>query len=239
VSWKNDGLTVKPLYSIPGIATQILISTADGADILLDCGIGAVRDLLNHYGKVDMLNKISGVLITHEHLDHVAGLYALLDFMRLIGRSEDLVIASPKPALASKSFIEILKNFHGEGICYSFKLIEVSDKTVFNVGPVAVESFKVFHRSSTRTNPRGPLIPAVGYSLRYNDLRVVFSGDTGYFPKLEEKFKGADLAVIEATWMNDKGITEVHLTEREATRLGNNAKSYLLIHKGRDLEKFL
>ncbi|MCS7364898.1 MAG: MBL fold metallo-hydrolase [archaeon GB-1867-035] len=239
-SWSKNGLSVKVLFSIPGVATQIVISTEESVDILLDCGSGVLRDLLfSYYPESKLINNISAILISHEHFDHVGGLYPLMDFMHMIGREKPLTLLVPKPSEVAKRFVEALKFFRKSKLTYQVNLIEVRDQDVIKIEPLTIKVFKVIHRGSTRTEPRGPLIPAVGYTIHYRDLKIVYSGDTGFIKTLEDEVENADLAILEATWPEDKGIDEIHLSEKEAIKIGERAKEYMLIHRLRDLKSML
>lgn len=238
--WSKDGLSVKVLFSLPGVATQIIVSTEEDVDVLLDCGSGVLRDLLiNYYGDLKLLNNISAILISHEHFDHVGGLYSLLDFMHMIGREKPLVILTPKPSEVARNFIETLKIFRKSKLSYQLDLIEVEDQGLIEIRSLTIKSFRVIHRGSTKTEPCGPVIPAVGYAIYYRGLKVVYSGDTGYIKALEDEVEDADLAILEATWPEDRGVNEIHLSEREAIEIGRKAKDFLLIHRLKDLRSIL
>lgn len=238
--WSKDGLSVKVLFSLPGVATQIIVSTEEDVDVLLDCGSGVLRDLLiNYYGDLKLLNNISAILISHEHFDHVGGLYSLLDFMHMIGREKPLVILTPKPSEVARNFIETLKIFRKSKLSYQLDLIEVEDQGLIEIRSLTIKSFRVIHRGSTKTEPCGPVIPAVGYVIYYRGLKVVYSGDTGYIKALEDEVEDADLAILEATWPEDRGVNEIHLSEREAIEIGRKAKDFLLIHRLKDLRSIL
>ena len=234
-SWQKGDLKVKVLFSIPSIATQIIASAeSEHLDILLDCGEGILRDLLlNHYRDPRKLGRLKAILITHEHFDHIGGLYSLMDYMHVIGRLEPLIISTPKPSLVAKYFTRTLMEFRESKLTYSVKLMELEDQEEFQVGPLNIKAFKVLHRGSTKTEPIGPLVPAVGYTITYKGLRIVYSGDTGMCDNLLKEVRGADLAILEATWTERKDKPEIHLSEEEAKELGEMAKDYILVHRGR------
>ncbi len=239
--WEKNGLSVKVMFSLPGVATQILISAIkERIDLLLDCGSGTLRDLLlgQYLGEKGFSN-IKAVLISHEHFDHVGGLYSLLDFMHMIGREKPLEIAVPKPSTVAIRLIDALIAFRKSSLTYNIDLLEVSDGDEFQYGPMRVRVFGVVHRGSTKTEPIGPYIPAVGYSIAYKGIKLVYSGDTGICDSLARELKGADLAILEATWEEKKRHKEIHMSEEEAIELGKIAKKFLLVHKLRDLREAL
>ncbi len=239
--WKKNGLSVKVMFSLPGVATQILVSAInEKTDLLLDCGSGTLRDLLlDQYLSEKGFSNIRAVLISHEHFDHVGGLYPLLDFMHMIGRKRPLEILVPRPSIVARRMVDALKAFRKSSLTYEIELLEVSGGDKFGYGPIIVKAFEVVHRGSTVTEPIGPYLPAVGYSIMYNGMKIVYSGDTGVCDSLAREVSGSDLAILEATWEDRKGYEEVHMTEEEAIKLGKTAKELLLIHKLRDLWKSL
>lgn len=81
-------------------------------------------------------------------------------------------------------------------------------------------------------------IPAMGYRISYKGEVVAISGDTGLCPSLKALVKGADLALLEATFENSKqvkaeSLKKEHLAEDVAKKIGKLAKEFTLIHKGR------
>ncbi|HIE23403.1 MAG TPA: MBL fold metallo-hydrolase [Candidatus Korarchaeota archaeon] len=238
-TWAKEGISAKVMFSVPGVATQILVSSDKEADLLLDCGSGVLRDLLSHYRDSDGFMRIMAVLISHEHFDHVGGLYPLLDFMHMIGRDKPLTILAPRPSIVVKRIIDALLTFRKSSLTYEIELKEVSGGDKMSIVPFEVKAFKVVHRGSTKTEPVGPLIPAVGYSIIYRGVKLVYSGDTGLCESLEQEVIEADLAILEATWKDSKGYEEIHLSERDAIELGKKAREFILIHRLRDLDLFL
>lgn len=69
---------------LPAIAIQ-----REGSVILMDCGEGVQRQVLNQGVG---LNKETSILITHLHGDHVTGLLGLLQTMSLAQRRKPLNI---------------------------------------------------------------------------------------------------------------------------------------------------
>jgi ribonuclease BN (tRNA processing enzyme) len=239
-TWVKGSVSANVMFSLPGVATQILVSSdREEVDLLLDCGSGVLRDLLSHYRDSDGFMRIKAVLISHEHFDHVGGLYPLLDFMHMIGRDKLLTILVPRPSIVARRIIDALHTFRKSSLTYEIELKEVSGGEKMSIVPFEVKAFKVVHRGSTKTEPVGPLIPAVGYSILYQDVKLVYSGDTGLCESLEREVVGADLAILEATWKDSEGYEEIHLSEKDAIELGKKAREFILIHRLRDLDLFL
>jgi ribonuclease Z len=231
-SWEKEGFRVEVLYSRAGVATQIMVC-ADGSYFLLDVGDGILRDLLKF--KIDLRENMEAIFITHEHSDHVGGLFSLLNYMYLIGRTKPISVIVPEPSLIVRSFKELLKEYaieyRGFGVTFPIDIVEISDQEEKYFNPIFLKAFSVVHRSGVRLNPMGQLCPAVGYVMKHNNVRVVFSGDTSACDSLKQEVRNADLAVLDATYTEKPTIIEKHMMVEEAEEIGNLAKDYLLIHR--------
>ena len=226
--WQGKNWNVEVLYSKAGVATQILISTLKG-DILVDVGDGTLRDLLELDYKFEQLKAIA---ITHGHFDHVGGLWTLLGFLRMIGRTSDLVLIAPRFCSVVKNLVEGFMAVYGDTVPFRVILKELSDEQRIIIGAIEVQAFSVIHRGSTKVYGVGKRVPAVGYSIGYDKQRIVISGDTGMCQSLKNFVKGADLAILEATAKEKTAKNfEVHLSLEEAREIGKTAEKFILIHQ--------
>jgi len=227
-SWQGENWNVKVLFSRAGVATQILVSTVE-FDILVDVGDGVLRDLLQSGYDFERLEAIA---ITHGHFDHVGGLWALLGFLRMIGRTKDLLIIAPSNCDEVERLVKSFTIVYNETMPFKIVLKELSDEEKVNIGKITVQAFPVIHRGAIKVFGILERIPALGYSISYGKQRIVISGDTGICQSLEKFTEGADLAILEAT-TNKKTAedSEIHLSVKEATEIGKKAKKSILIHK--------
>ena len=226
--WQGKSWNVNVMYSKAGVATQILISTLE-CDILVDVGDGTLRDLL----EIDYeFERLKAVVITHGHFDHMGGLWTILGFLRMIGRTSDLVLIAPCSCSEVKNLVDGFLAVYSDTMPFQVVLKELSNEEKTTIGRMDVQAFSVIHRGSTKIYGVGKRIPAVGYSIRYDSQRIVISGDTGICRSLEEFTKDADLAILEAT-TKEKTVknSEVHLSVEEATGIGKTAKKFILIHQ--------
>ena len=211
-------IDVEVLHSVSAVGTQILL-TQNNDHVLVDVGDGTVRDLVSR--NVDF-GRIKGVLLTHEHFDHFSGLYGLLHFCRLQRRQEEFVLVVPRPVRVVNHLLEPPIMY--EPLPFKVRLIELGENERATLGELDVRGFTVEHGG----------VNAFGYSIQNKQgFRVVVSGDTLSCASLERNLKGADIAVLEATYADDRGDLASkygHMTRSQAVELGKKAKKTILIH---------
>ena len=102
---------------------------------------------------------------------------------------------------------------------------------------MSIRAYAVVHCGSIEGFGILDPIPAVGYRISHKGETIAVSGDTGLCPSLERLAKGADLAIIEASYKKSKGVDreileKVHLSEDLAQEIGRLAKNFVLVHRG-------
>ena len=212
-------INAKILYSKSSLGTQILL-TRNKSSLLVDVGDGALRDLANLHFRFDTLKAI---LVTHEHADHTGGLFSLLHFMKHLPHKGPLYILVPQP-------IQYIRNLIKKPLMYSkipFKVIVkgVEDGSKITLDRFEISSFRAAHVD----------FDSIGYSIRDSEgFRVVVSGDTMASPQLRAAVKGADLAILEATFEDGQekfAKAFGHMTVSQATKVGSLAKKTVLAHQ--------
>jgi ribonuclease Z len=172
---------------------------------VIDIGEGAAKTLA-------LMNlppaRVSALLITHFHSDHIADLGELMLQHWGTGAAR-----SPLPVYGPTGVDQVVRGFeeaygldegyriahHGPrimppagfgGAPHPFAIDPVGPNvTVIDEPDLKVIAFPVDH---------GPVKPAVGYLFIYKGRRVVVSGDTSPSPRLEAAAQGADVLVHEA-----------------------------------------
>ena len=143
-----------------------------GVNVLIDAGISA-RRIVQGLGVLGLAPQdVCGVLITHEHSDHISGLPVLVKRtgMRIFTPSElGEVLRRVKPELSES--IDYIP--HDGGLC---------------VGDVRITAFPTPHDASA----------SFGYRIEGSEV-FAFATDTGHISdELLEGLQGADTVVIEA-----------------------------------------
>lgn len=226
--WRGENWNVKVLYSVAGVATQILISTVE-CDILVDVGDGILRDLVDSNYNFE---RLEAILITHGHFDHVGGLWTLLGFLRMIGRKKNLLIIVPSNCNEVRKIIKGFIDVYSETMPFRIVLKELSNEEKVSVAKMTIQAFPVIHRGAIKIFGVLERTPALGYSISYERQRIVISGDTGFCQSLVKFTEGADLAILEATAKEKTSKnSEIHLSVEEATVIGKKAKKFMLIHR--------
>lgn len=143
--------------------------------ILLDAGISARRITTALRGLGVDPASLSGVLITHEHTDHISGLATLTKQLSLpvYATAPTLdALAMKVPAIPEKR----LGRFFAPG-------------ESFPLGELWIEPFATSHDAAC----------SVGYAITGGDSRMVLCTDLGYIsPQVERAVAGCDLLVCEA-----------------------------------------
>lgn len=232
--WDSGGWKVRVLYSRAGVATSILVAVESEYSLLLDCGDGCLRDLLE---KGVELNTIKAVFLSHGHFDHVGGLHSLLGFMRMVGRTEDLLVIAPQGAREHHLILDAFESACTGSLPFRIMRREVSNDDRLEICGISLTAFRVVHSGST-SKGIGAELAAAGCELTFMNQRVVYTGDTGLASSLESRIEGADLAIIEATLRESGGEMEqrVHLSLESAKALASKARRAFIIHRTAGLE---
>jgi len=190
----------------PRANTSAQLVAAGAATTLVDAGFGAMRGLRRAGATVRALD---GVLLTHWHPDHVAGLGAVLRARARAGAGP-LPVFGPLPPAA----LGVL-------------LRRYADFTVVDPGhEVAVRGLRA---RTFATQHRGP---SVGWLLEHAGIRVGIAGDTRPTEAVIDAIAGADALVFEATFAAHhaaRARRSGHSTAGDAGRIAARAGVGLLV----------
>lgn len=212
---------------LPHRALAALSVTVQGRTLLLDCGEGT-QTALRRWGV--SAYRLSHVLLTHYHGDHILGLPGLLQTLSSLGRTEPLTVVGPAGLDAVAASIAALAG----PLPFAVQWREAGTGP-FAAGPLTVTPFPLEHR-----------VPCCGYALhlpragRFDPARakaagipvalwrrlqagetvdgfapeavlgpprrgltVVYATDTRPCPSLLAAARGADLLCMDATYADD------------------------------------
>lgn len=142
--------------------------------LLIDAGMSG-RYIKNSLSSIDVdINQVNGILLTHEHTDHVSGLGVLMRRHRL-------------PLYVTEKTWEALKNKVGE---VDESLLHLYDKIdTIEIGDITVQSARISHDA----------VDPLCYALMHKNNKVAIATDLGTISDdVMEKFKDSDLLMIES-----------------------------------------
>ncbi len=163
--------------------------------LLVDVGISRKRTVesLNQIG-ID-INEVNGILITHEHSDHIGGL-------PMIAKKSDM------PIYATAGTIQALQNNPKTAAIDHDRYIEVKADTDVTVGDITVNPIAISHDAAD----------PCGYRLFYDGKKVCICTDLGcYTDYTVEALKDSDMLLLEANHdvnMLQVGPYPYHLKQR-------------------------
>ena len=213
-------------FGAGGRRQSAIVLRAGNGSVLLDCGATTTAGLCDLGIPRD---EIDAILVSHFHGDHFGGIpFLLLAALYEDGRRHPLSIAGP-PGI--ERHVRTLASALGYAIeerdwSFPIRFEELRPGEERDIGPVGVDAFEVFHQPQTSPH---------GLAVRFGAQRLVYSGDTGFFPDLPDRVGEADLFVCECTY-HDNGF-EYHINHRElvARKHEFRCKRIILTHLGQEM----
>lgn len=199
-----------------------------GRLFLVDCGEGT-QVQLKRYGISKA--KISNILISHLHGDHIFGIFGMLSTMALDGRTAPLYIYAPRDF---GSILNFFLGHFGEGVKYEIHHIPLTMKTM--------EKIADFRHCSVSAFPLNHRIDCYGFRIDWSSVRkdtgetvtrsAAYCSDTAPFPEEAEWVKGCNLIYHEATFADEhEDLAErmYHSTARQAAVVAAKAGAGKLV----------
>lgn len=203
--------------SDPHRTTTMLALENESGILLIDCGGDALQRLAAGGGDPA---RVRGLIVTHEHADHVSGFPLLMEKLWLYGRRDPFDVYGIEPAIAQA------RRAHDS--------FDTSDWPGYpEIRYQAVEHVPdatVLERDGWRVtaSPGKHAVPVVGLRFQGSEGGVLaYSSDTAYSPVITSLAGSASILVHEAT-----GSGPGHSSAAEAARVARHAgaEKLLLVH---------
>lgn len=197
--------------------TSLLVEGEDGERLLIDCGPDFRMQMLHYLDTVKEISVdslLNGVLLTHAHYDHVAG----LDDLRPFSRTSALRLYGERDTLEAVKehfpycFQAIKKNV----FIPHFEVREVCVHEAFHIGKINIVPIRLLHGA----------LPTVGY--RIND--IAYLTDLKFLPSTELQYlRGLKLLILDAVnWDKEHSTHETVLEAIELSKKIASERTFLV-----------
>jgi ribonuclease BN (tRNA processing enzyme) len=182
-------------------AASCYLVEADGVRIVLDLGSGALGPLQRY----TRLGDVSAVLLSHLHADHcldLTGLYVARRFDPS-GPQPAIPVYGPEGTAARMARAYDIAESPGMTREFDFRTWPATGSV--RIGPFTVTTARMAHP-----------VPCFAMRVEAGGRTLVYSGDTGPTAALVDLARGADVGLIEASFVDGANPPDLHLTAREA-----------------------
>lgn len=195
-------------YGAPrGDACSGYLVQAGGRNIWCDCGNGTFVNLQRRIDPRDL----DAVVITHSHPDHCVDIYGLHVAFGYGFGIRDLPVYAPDD-------VEPKLRTLVSGWNDVFAWNTVGDGSAAQVGDVALRFAQTDHP-----------VPTVAVEFAHDGRRLVYTSDTGPKWSPEAFGPGADLVVIDASYLHADRRSPLHLSAHEAGSIARDAAARRLV----------
>jgi len=152
----------------------------------------------------------------------------LLDSLYITQRSKSLTIIGPK---GIKNKVTKLYEFLYPSVSlrdHHFKIdyIELDKNDNFTINDVNIQSYEMKHQPES-----------LGYKITSDNLKIAYTGDTGYNDNIIPLISGTDVSIIECSFFNYQ--LESHISYNQVESLTKYSKRLILTHLGEGVRKNL
>lgn len=178
----------------------------DKINILIDIGIG-IKSLGLKLQEIGYeLSSINAIFITHEHIDHIKGLGSFLKKYQI-------------PIYATKKTWDYILEFSSIKNINTSNIYIIEPDCCIDFFGISIMAFDVPHDAAQ----------PVGYSIEYNNQKIIICTDCGYITeKILKNSYNADTILVEANHdidMLDNGPYPLYLKKRISSNKGHLSNS--------------
>ncbi len=180
---------------IPGRAQSGILVEVPKHKILLDCGMGTPLRIAESGTAVD---EIDTICLTHEHLDHIQDLPALIKASWLKNKEAKYKIIVPKEL--KKRLINIFRCldaplFDDKNIMLNFEVLNPEEEFQDSF---SIKAFDTLHTDMSQ-----------GYEITHDGKRIIYTGDTEVSEKIKNLSENVDILIHELSSLKKtKGHTD-------------------------------
>lgn len=180
-------------------------------NLIIDPGPGAIVRATSARPRLD-LSRLSGIIVTHKHLDHTGDVNVMIEAMTEGGFKKRGVLFVPRDAVGS------------DGVVYRYHQRLPQKVESLRTGKKFVCGDLTF-TAATRNRHN---VETYGLKFKLGTKTVAFVSDTAYFAKLGRIYRGCDVLVINVVFMEPRPKLG-HLALLEAVDLVKAARPKLAI----------
>ena len=175
-----------------GSTGNAVLISSETTNVLVDAGMSA-REIVKRLAEVGVTpDKLDGIMVTHEHGDHVGGLRVLMgsvDCPVYISRiTEDAYYDTRAGGQNGDSEASKRRT------AFKDRTVEIESTREFRIGDIDFEPFSVPHDA----------LDNFGFVAKRNGVKVATLMDFGHISNLiKEKLKGCDAIVVESNHSRD------------------------------------
>ena len=205
-------------YDSPTGNTICTLIDTERATIILDAGYGIWK-----LGRYVDFEKPAYLLLSHFHIDHVAGLHTICKFIFKKGLT---VCGSEGIESTLRRIIDFPFTVPFDGLPFATRFIELPEGS--SSLPFPVKSLPLVHAS-----------PCLGFRLEIEGKIIAYCTDTGYCENAVDLGRGADLLMTECAMLPGDKLDEwPHLNPETAARIAGEAGARRLVLLHFDAEHY-
>ncbi len=190
--------------------SSCIVYSADDTNILIDCGDGATRALIQQ--NFDP-NSLDALIITHMHPDHSGGLMFLIQTLHLLRRERPFQLFIPSE---TSRFIEYSLHHHylfHDTLGFNLQISPIKSGETFQIGGIDLLARPNRHmsiHSDVMSKHENLLGEAFSLDIRYDGTRLVYTSDILDYPDLNAiACGGGEVLVTETAHIEFESIIEV------------------------------